>query len=91
MYGDEVSSLEEAASRDERTRAGSDCGGCAGDGRLSERDGSEPEKRELDFFRKAEACAVAQAAYFKWQLTQAYVIALVHQTGMASTGSRSRR
>jgi hypothetical protein len=57
----------------------------------SERDGSEHEKCELDFFRKAERGAVAQAAYFKWQLTQAYVIALVHQTGMASTGSRSRR
>lgn len=58
---------------------------------LSERDGSEREKCELDFFRKAERGAVAYAAYFKWQLTQAYVIALVHQTGMASTGSRSRR
>lgn len=47
---------------------------------LSERERSEREKLDLEFFRKAEHSGEAQAAYFNWQLTQSNVIALVHQT-----------
>jgi GNAT superfamily N-acetyltransferase len=47
---------------------------------LSERERSEREKMEPEFFRKAERGGEAQAAYFKWQLAQRQVIALVHET-----------
>jgi GNAT superfamily N-acetyltransferase len=47
---------------------------------LSEQDRSKRQKLEPDFFRKAERGAVAQAAYFNWQLMQPNVIAVVHQT-----------
>jgi len=34
---------------------------------------------EPEFFRKAEQGATTQEAYFKWQLTQPNVIAVVHE------------
>jgi len=46
---------------------------------LSERERSEREKMDLEFFRKAEHSGEAQTAYFNWLLSQSHVIALVHQ------------
>ncbi|MHB8383509.1 MAG: hypothetical protein ACYDC3_14375 [Candidatus Binataceae bacterium] len=47
---------------------------------LSERERSEREKMDLEFFRKSEHSGEAQTAYFNWLLPQSHVIALVHQT-----------
>jgi GNAT superfamily N-acetyltransferase len=47
--------------------------------RLSEREREEREKLDPEFFRKAEDGAPKQETYFKWQLTQSHVIAVVHE------------
>jgi len=46
---------------------------------LSEREREEREKLDPEFFRKAEDGAPKQEAYFKWQLSQSHVIAVVHE------------
>src|SRR5215467_7811866 len=46
---------------------------------LSEKERTERERFEPEFFRKAEHGATAQEAYFKWQLAQPNVIAVVHE------------
>ena len=46
---------------------------------LSEKERTQRERFEPEFFRKAEQGATAQEAYFKWQLTQPNVIAVVHE------------
>jgi len=53
---------------------------------LSERERSEREKIDVEFFRKADGSADAQAAYFNRQLTQSHVIARVHETANGIDG-----
>ena len=45
----------------------------------SEKERTERERFEPEFFPKAEQGATTQEAYFKWQLTQPNVIAVVHE------------
>src|SRR5437660_10445477 len=46
---------------------------------LSDRERTEREKFDPQFFRKAAGAAEAQSRYFKWQLQQANIIALVNE------------